>query len=548
MKKPELLLPAGGLERMRTAFFFGADAVYAGQPRYSLRARNNEFVRFEKMEQAINEAHALGKKFYVTSNLLPHNSKLRTYLDDLAPIMELKPDALIMADPGLIMKVKERWPDAVIHLSVQANTTNYWGVQFWQRMGISRIILSRELSLDEIEEIRQECPDMELEVFVHGALCIAYSGRCLLSGYFNQRDPNQGTCTNSCRWDYKVLPTVESDAGDARLAPGAERFGFGGGMSLDSGYGSGLGPGGGFGATDGTAFGRGSTGGVAGGLVAGSDSTGSVGSSESRNLTGSYSSNEFRVPYTGLEGFDFNAMREEADQQFASVGGAPRHPLAENVYLLEEGNRKGQYMPIMEDEHGTYIMNSKDLRAIEQVERLVKIGVDSLKVEGRTKSMYYVGRVANAYRRAIDDAVAGRPFNPELLADLQNIANRGYTPGFLERHQTQDYQNYLHGYSVSRLSQFAGVVLDVDDDGWATVEVKNRFRVGDKIEIIHPSGNAVVVLEAMEIDGEPTDLAPGNGREARIPNMHGKKGALLARLLSEGERERLVKLTGVSGE
>ncbi|ADU91757.1 peptidase U32 family protein [Taylorella equigenitalis] len=548
MKKPELLLPAGGLERMRTAFFFGADAVYAGQPRYSLRARNNEFVRFEKMEQAINEAHALGKKFYVTSNLLPHNSKLRTYLDDLAPIMELKPDALIMADPGLIMKVKERWPDAVIHLSVQANTTNYWGVQFWQRMGISRIILSRELSLDEIEEIRQECPDMELEVFVHGALCIAYSGRCLLSGYFNQRDPNQGTCTNSCRWDYKVLPTVESDAGDARLAPGAERFGFGGGMSLDSGYGSGLGPGGGFGATDGTAFGRGSTGGVAGGLVAGSDSTGSVGSSESRNLTGSYSSNEFRVPYTGLEGFDFNAMREEADQQFASVGGAPRHPLAENVYLLEEGNRKGQYMPIMEDEHGTYIMNSKDLRAIEQVERLVKIGVDSLKVEGRTKSMYYVGRVANAYRRAIDDAVAGRPFNPELLADLQNIANRGYTPGFLERHQTQDYQNYLHGYSVSRLSQFAGVVLDVDDDGWATVEVKNRFRVGDKIEIIHPSGNMVIVLEAMEIDGEPTDLAPGNGREARIPGMHGKKGALLARLLSEGERERLVKLTGVSGE
>ncbi|WDU46578.1 peptidase U32 family protein [Taylorella equigenitalis] len=548
MKKPELLLPAGGLERMRTAFFFGADAVYAGQPRYSLRARNNEFVRFEKMEQAINEAHALGKKFYVTSNLLPHNSKLRTYLDDLAPIMELKPDALIMADPGLIMKVKERWPDAVIHLSVQANTTNYWGVQFWQRMGISRIILSRELSLDEIEEIRQECPDMELEVFVHGALCIAYSGRCLLSGYFNQRDPNQGTCTNSCRWDYKVLPTVESDAGDARLAPGAERFGFGGGMSLDSGYGSGLEPGGGFGATDGTAFGRGSTGGVAGGLVAGSDSTGSVGSSESRNLTGSYSSNEFRVPYTGLEGFDFNAMREEADQQFASVGGAPRHPLAENVYLLEEGNRKGQYMPIMEDEHGTYIMNSKDLRAIEQVERLVKIGVDSLKVEGRTKSMYYVGRVANAYRRAIDDAVAGRPFNPELLADLQNIANRGYTPGFLERHQTQDYQNYLHGYSVSRLSQFAGVVLDVDDDGWATVEVKNRFRVGDKLEVIHPSGNMVIVLEAMEIDGEPTDLAPGNGREARIPGMHGKKGALLARLLSEGERERLVKLTGVSGE
>lgn len=533
MKKPELLLPAGGLERMRTAFFFGADAVYAGQPRYSLRARNNEFVRYEKMHEAITEAHALGKKFYVASNLLPHNSKLRTYLDDLAPIMELKPDAFIMADPGLIMKVKERWPDAVIHLSVQANTTNYWGVQFWQKMGITRIILSRELSLDEIEEIRQECPDMELEVFVHGALCIAYSGRCLLSGYFNQRDPNQGTCTNSCRWDYKVLPAVESDAGDARLAPGAERFGFGGGSENATGLCSSPGGAG------------------AAGVSHSADeacSPGGVGSPVSRNSTGGRSSSEFRVPDAGLEGFDFNAMREEADSKFASVGGAPRHPLADNVYLLEEGNRPGQYMPIMEDEHGTYIMNSKDLRAIEQVERLVKIGVDSLKVEGRTKSMYYVGRVANAYRRAIDDAVAGRPFNPELLADLQNVANRGYTPGFLERHQTQDYQNYLHGYSVSRLSQFAGVVRDVDDDGWATVEVKNRFRVGDKLEVIHPSGNMVIVLEAMEIDGESTDLAPGNGREARIPGMHGKKGALLARLLSEGERERLVKLTGVSGE
>lgn len=539
MKKPELLLPAGGLERMRTAFFFGADAVYAGQPRYSLRARNNEFVRYEKMHEAITEAHALGKKFYVASNLLPHNSKLRTYLDDLAPIMELKPDAFIMADPGLIMKVKERWPDAVIHLSVQANTTNYWGVQFWQKMGISRIILSRELSLDEIEEIRQECPDMELEVFVHGALCIAYSGRCLLSGYFNQRDPNQGTCTNSCRWDYKVLPAVESDAGDARLAPGAERFGFGGGSENATGLCS----------SPNEACSTGGAGAAGVSRSAGEAySPGGVGSPVSRNSTGGRSSSEFRVPNAGLEGFDFNAMREEADSRFASVGGAPRHPLADNVYLLEEGKRPGQYMPIMEDEHGTYIMNSKDLRAIEQVERLVKIGVDSLKVEGRTKSMYYVGRVANAYRRAIDDAVAGRPFNPELLADLQNVANRGYTPGFLERHQTQDYQNYLHGYSVSRLSRFTGVVRDVDDDGWATVEVKNRFRVGDKLEVIHPSGNMVIVLEAMEIDGEPTDLAPGNGREARIPGMHGKKGALLARLLSEGERERLVKLTGVSGE
>lgn len=460
MKSPELLLPAGGLERMRAAFDFGADAVYAGQPRYSLRARNNEFVRFEKMKEAIDEAHARGKKFFVASNILPHNSKLKTYLDDLVPIMEMKPDALIMADPGLIMKTKERWPEAVIHLSVQANTTNYWGVQFWQKMGVERIILSRELSLDEIEEIRQECPDMELEVFVHGALCIAYSGRCLLSGYFNQRDPNQGTCTNSCRWDYKVHHTQESDAGDAQL----------------------------------------------------------------------------------LNGFDFNKMQEEANANFAACGGAERHPLADQVYLLEEGNRPGQYMPIMEDEHGTYIMNSKDLRAIEQVERLVKIGVDSLKVEGRTKSIYYVARVAQAYRKAIDDAVAGRPFNPELLADLEGLANRGYTPGFLERHQTQEYQNYLHGYSISKQSQFAGIVTDVDADGWATVDVKNRFAIGDTLEIIHPKGNQLMKVEVIIKEGENIEVAPGNGIQVRIPNMQGKEKAILARILDAQAKAKVEEL------
>ena len=198
---PELLLPAGSLERMRAAFDFGADAVYAGQPRYSLRARNNEF-RIEQIQIGIEEAHARGKKFFLTSNLLPHNDKVRTYLRDIEPIIAMGPDALIMADPGLIMQVREKWPEVAIHLSVQANTTNFMSVKFWQKVGITRIILSRELSLDEIEKIRQECPDMELEVFVHGALCIAYSGRCLLSGYFNHRDPNQGTCTNACRWNY----------------------------------------------------------------------------------------------------------------------------------------------------------------------------------------------------------------------------------------------------------------------------------------------------------------------------------------------------------
>ncbi len=177
MKSPELLLPAGSLDKLRAAYDFGADAVYAGQPRYSLRARNNEF-RIEQLAQGIQEAHARGKKLFVTSNLIAHNDKVRTYLRDIEPIIELKPDALIMADAGLIMQVRDKWPEVPIHLSVQANTTNWAAVKFWQKVGVTRIILSRELSLDEVEAIRNECPDMELEVFVHGALCIAYSGRC----------------------------------------------------------------------------------------------------------------------------------------------------------------------------------------------------------------------------------------------------------------------------------------------------------------------------------------------------------------------------------
>lgn len=450
MKSPELLLPAGGLERMRAAFDYGADAVYAGSPRYSLRARNNEFAKLEVLQTGITEAHGRGKKFFLTVNTLPHNSKLKTFMEDMEPLVAMQPDALIMADPGLIMQVRERWPQMPIHLSVQANTTNYWGVQFWQKMGVERIILSRELSMEEIAEIRQQCPDIELEVFVHGALCIAYSGRCLLSGYFNHRDPNQGTCTNACRWDYKVHNTETNDMGDAQL----------------------------------------------------------------------------------LQGFDFQQAQQEADSAFEGINGQQRHPAANKVYLIEEANRPGQMMPIMEDEHGTYIMNSKDLRAIEQVAKLAAIGVDSLKVEGRTKSVYYVARVAQAYRKAIDDAVAGRDFDYALLADLEGLANRGYTPGFLERHQTKEYQNYLSGHSLAKQSQFVGQVCAVDDDGWATVEVKNKFSVGDTLEIIHPSGNQTCVLQAMRRKGASIEVAPGNGIQVCIPNMAGKEQALIARLIN----------------
>ena len=212
MQSPELLSPAGTLKNMRYAFAYGADAIYAGLPRYSLRVRNNDF-REDNLNLGIEEAHAQGKHFYITCNLMPHGAKLKTFLADLEPVVAMGPDALIMADPGLIMLVRERWPELPVHLSVQANTVNAAAVRFWQGVGVKRVILSRELSLDEVEEIRQQCPDTELEVFVHGALCIAYSGRCLLSGYFNRRDANQGACTNSCRWEYKV---TDSDTGQVR--------------------------------------------------------------------------------------------------------------------------------------------------------------------------------------------------------------------------------------------------------------------------------------------------------------------------------------------
>ena len=420
-RTPELLAPAGTRAMMDSAFAFGAAAVYAGQPRYSLRVRNNDFGNMNVLAEARQAARELGKQFYLVSNIFPRNAKIRTYLADMEPVIDMAPDALIMADPGLIAMVREKWPQMPVHLSVQSNTVNYAAVKFWKSVGISRVILSRELSLDEVAEIRQECPDMELEVFVHGALCIAYSGRCLLSGYFNRRDPNQGTCTNSCRWDYKVHPENES--------------------------------------TDG---------------------------------------------------------RPES-----------------KVWLLEEKERPGELMPIEEDEHGTYIMNSRDLRAIEHVQRLVEIGVDSLKIEGRTKSPYYAARACQAYRRAIDDAVAGRPFDATLLSDLEGLANRGYTDGFYQRHHDAEYQNYLKGHSESERSLYVGDATAFDAErGLMQVEVKNRFAVGDRLEIIHPAGNRVLALERMENKaGEPVTVAPGNGHIMWLPLPPDCQGAYIARLL-----------------
>lgn len=429
MFTPELLSPAGTLKNMRYAFAYGADAVYAGQPRYSLRVRNNEF-NHENLAQGINEAHALGKKFYVVVNIAPHNAKLKTFLRDLKPVIEMGPDALIMSDPGLISMVREAFPEMAIHLSVQANAVNWATVKFWKQMGLTRVILSRELSLEEIEEIRQQVPDMELEIFVHGALCMAYSGRCLLSGYINKRDPNQGTCTNACRWEYKVQEGKEDAVG---------------------------------------------------------------------NIVHVHEP----IPVTEVPAVE------------PTLGiGAP----TDKVFMLEEAMRPGEYMSAFEDEHGTYIMNSKDLRAIQHVERLTQMGVHSLKIEGRTKSFYYVARTAQVYRRAIDDAVAGKPFDPTLLTTLEALAHRGYTEGFLRRHVHEDQQNYDYGYSVSDSQQFVGEFTGVRRDGYAEVVVKNKFSLGDSVEMMTPKGNIHFTLEAMQNKkGEPTDVAPGNGHIVYIP-------------------------------
>lgn len=399
--KPELLSPAGSLRAMRLAFAYGADAVYAGLPRLSLRVRNNSFD-LDHLAQGIGEAHALGKRFYAVTNVAPHNIKIRTLVQHLAPVVERGPDALIVSDPGVIMLAKQHFPHMPLHLSVQANTVNWAAVKFWQAQGIERIILSRELGIEEIAEIREQVPDMELEVFVHGALCMAYSGRCMLSGYFNHRDPNQGACTNACRWQYEARPARENDVG-----------------------------------------------------------------------------------------------------QWEPV-------------LIEDKTRPGELMPMDEDEHGSYILNSKDLRALEYVEQLARIGVHSLKIEGRTKSPYYVARTAQVYRRAIDDATAGKPFDPSLLDELEGLANRGYTAGLLDRHaRPESLQNLQRAHHHGAQQWVAEPVAKVD--GWYEVEAKNGFAVGDSLCLLTPEGNHPFELTALQDKaGAPIARAPGSGHRVRL--------------------------------
>jgi len=405
MMIPELLAPAGSPEKLRYAFAYGADAVYAGIPKFSLRARENGF-KDTSLKEAIATTHKLGKKIYITANILPPNRKVESFKKSLTFYAEANPDGFIMSDPGLIRFARREFPEVPIHLSVQTNTMNWPSVQFWRDEGVRRIILSRELSIEEVHEIHEKVPGMELESFVHGAICIAYSGRCLLSNYFNHRDANQGTCTNSCRWEYDVHKEGETAAS-------------------------------------------------------------SCGSS--------------------LEG----------------------------NYFIEEAKRPGEMMPIDEDEHGTYIMNSKDLRAVEFLKELRDAGVMSFKIEGRSKSIYYLALVTKVYRTAIDRLAQNRSFDPRLLEEINKTANRGFTSAFFISRSNRDTERFDSPQDNDPPQVFGGQVLDLRPDGMMEVEVKNRMEVGDAVEYISPTDQYRFRINAMQ-DKNGGSLAVAHGGNGAV--------------------------------
>ncbi len=375
------------MEKMRYAFAFGADAVYLGIPRFSLRARENGFKDVAQVAEAVAYAHRLGRKVYVTANILSHNSKVPGFIRLVKDICSAcKPDAWIMADPGLIMLMREHFPSEAIHISVQSNVINYASAKFWQNIGASRIILSREISIAEMKVIRDACPGLELESFVHGAVCIAYSGRCLISNYLTHRDSNQGVCTNSCRWQYKVAKTKHGD--------------------------------------------------------------------------------------------DYVPLKDE--------------------FYLEESERKGMLFPIEEDEHGAYLMNAKDLCAIRCLGELQAAGIGAFKVEGRSKTVYYIAMVTRAYRRAIDDLVKGQPFNEEHMSDIFATSARGFTEGFLHGDPGPGAVEYSNSNSAYSGYRFTGIVRGYDQiKKMLKVEPRNPIKCGQAYELCLPDRN--VALEVKEL-------------------------------------------------
>jgi len=398
----ELLLPAGDMDKLKFALEYGADAVYMGVGPFSMRSRFNNFdeatfLEGAKLVRKAKGPRGNGVKLYVTVNIYPRNNKISAFKKHLKFLKDkVKPDALIIADPGVIQLVKEVYPEAVLHLSVQANALNYKAVEFWRDQGVARVILPRELMLEEIAEIHQKVPDVELEAFVHGAICVAYSGRCLLSAYMTGRDANQGICAHSCRWKYKVY--------------------------------------------------------------------------------------------------------------------------------LEEEQRPGEFMPIEEDEHGTYIMNSKDNCLIEYLGALRDAGVCSFKVEGRNKTEYYLAIVGKAYRKAIDDLEVGRKFDRGLLSELQKVSNRGYIPGFLKGFPGNSGISSERSAPSSKC-RFIGIVREACALGRADlyrVEMRNRVEVGEEIEVVVPwtvgggvggENFKVKLKEILNLNGEKVEVAHGGDKD-----------------------------------
>lgn len=388
---PELLMPAGSMHKLRVAIDYGADAVYCGVPRFSLRARENEF-RLQNLGEAVSYAREHGRKIYFTVNAVVRNSKIHGYLRYLKAMAELKPDALIMADHGLMLMTRDHFPDLPIHVSVQTNTMNYAAVEFWRRFGVKRVILSREVTLAEVREIRMRCPGIEIEVFVHGSICIAHSGRCFMSNYFGNRDANQGACNNACREPYQVF--------------------------------------------------------------------------------------------------------------------------------LKNPRKEGVQMELVSAEDGTFLMNSKDLRAIEFIGELAEMGVDSIKVEGRTKNDYYAAMVARTYRRALDDIAGGRSFDRSLLRELEKVASRRYFSGFLTRGLEEqlppeelNFQNE-EGDQRWQTHVYAGCVKRQDTDGTAWFDLKTRLSAGDSLEIFFPGQFESFTTVAEKLifrDEEHTVLSGGIG-------------------------------------
>ena len=414
----ELLMPGGSLDKIKYAVAYGADAVYAGVPRYSLRARENEFWDPELVKEAVDYVHGLGKKIYLTCNIYAHNNKINGFMEAMADMVSVKPDAFIMTDPGLIALTKEKFPEAVIHLSTQANNTNWAQVKFWQDYGVKRVILARELNVAEIREIHEKVPGMELEAFVHGSICMAYSGRCLLSNYLSYRDANQGTCSHTCRWGFKV------HANDATTSlPGA---------------------------------------------------------SETSDMAIQF--DDVRTDYIPLEG-DF---------------------------YLEERERPGEMLPVDEDEFGTYIMNSKDLCAIDYLTELRDAGITSFKVEGRNKTEYYASLVARAYRRGIDAISNGDRLPKELrdwmLAEVSSTANRGFIPGFYARNAKAAAQELERSHCVQTHLYAARVVNYDATTRVVELEVKNRMDKGDVLTFITPKTEFEIKFDEVYYNGHPSAI------------------------------------------